>query len=253
MAELILEMGHNLALYKGRPGELVEQKINARVMPPEAQERLTENIRKEKRLEQLPFAVVREDGTHELISGHHRKRGAEGAGLAEIFWLSDTRTDMTRSLVAAKQLAHNSLQGKDDPETVRDIYAQIDDCADMLESFVSAADFDSVEQLSAMEGVELNIDLDLRTMVLVFTPSVLAKLDRVEQFFKEHVPAETDLVGVCSSDILARVRQVMLNVAHVEDVRSMGAVFARMCEIVEAHFSEDTAKKALPSVAESAQ
>jgi hypothetical protein len=37
----------------------------------------------------------------------------------------------------------------------------------------------------------------------------------------------------------------MLNVAKVEDVRSLGTVFARMCEIVEAHIAaSDT--KALP-------
>lgn len=246
MAAVILDMGNNLVLCKGNPFELKEQKINARVMTPEAQSRLTENIKKDKRLEQLPFAVMRENGSHDLISGHHRKRSAVAAGLQEIFWLADTRSDMTASTVAAKQVAHNSLQGEDDPATLRDLWEIIDTIDDKLESFLSPDDFDSVTQLEPAEAVELGIDIEWKTMILVFTPAILEKLETIEQWCAGKVPHGTDLVGVCSSDILARVRQVMLSVARVEDVRSLGSVFARMCEIVENHI-ESTEQKSLPS------
>lgn len=247
MAAVVLDMGNNLVLCKGSPFELQEQKINARVMTPEAQARLTENIKKDKRLEQLPFAVMREDGSHDLISGHHRKRSAVAAGLGEIYWLADTRSDMTASTVAAKQVAHNSIQGEDDPETLKLLAEIIDTVDDKLESFLSPADFDSVDQLEATEAVELGIDIDWKIMVLVFTPAILEKLENIERWCSERVPRDTDLAALCSSDILARVRQVMLNVAKVEDVRSLGSVFARMCEIVENHIElEQKVLKALP-------
>lgn len=243
---IVVEMGNHMVLCKGHPNELKEQKINARVMTPEAQSRLTANIKKDRRLEQLPFAVMRDDGSHDLISGHHRKRAAEAAGVAEIYWLSDTRTDMTPSTVAAKQLAHNSLQGTDDPETLRDIYELLDTVDDKLESFLSPADFDSVTQLETADAVELGIDIDWKCMVLVFTPAIMESLDRIERWCESRIPANTDMVGVCSSDILARVRQVMLHVAKVEDVRSLGSVLARMCEIVEKHIEASDGQKALP-------
>lgn len=248
MAEKVYDMGADLALFKGRPEELIAQDVNARVMTPEAFARLTDNIRKDKRLEQLPFAVVRDSGKHELISGHHRRDAAQGAGLAEIFWLGDTRTDMTRGTVVAKQLAHNSLQGKDDPATLKDLYAEMDSVHDILESFLTPADFDDVSQLEPADAVDLGLDIELKCIALVFTPAVLASLDRIEQWFESNVPDNADVVGVLPLDMLARVRQVALNVAKIEDVRSLGSVFARMCEIVETHLAE-VAQKALPDAA----
>jgi hypothetical protein len=245
MAKLMLEMGSNLALYKGHPDELIEQEVNARVMSPEAMDRLTENIRKEHRLEQLPFAVVRDGDKHELISGHHRKRGAKGAKLDEIYWLADTRTDLARGTVVAKQIAHNTLQGEDDKATLKELYAELDTVDAKIESFLQPKDFDDVSQLEPAEAVDLSLDIDLKSMTLVFTPAVLESLDRIEAWANGHVEEATDLVGVIPLDMLARVRAVMLNVAKVEDVRSLGTVFARMCEIVEAHIAaSDT--KALP-------
>lgn len=261
MATKILDMGAHLALYKGNPDDLKEQAVNARVMSPEAMERLTENIKNEKRLEQLPLSVVREDGSHELISGHHRKRAAQGAGLAEIYWLADTRSDLSRGAVVAKQLAHNSLQGKDDPATLRDLFGELESVDNIIESFVQPADFDSVAQLEPADATQLALTIELKSMTLVFTPAVLDSLDRIETWCGEHVDDATDMVGIVPLDMLARVRAVMLNVAKVEDVRSLGTVFARMCEICEAHIAEQTktatlvagAQKNLPAPADSAK
>lgn len=238
MARQIHDLGNHLALFAGRPDELVEQERNARVMSPEAMARLTENIKNDKRLEQLPFSVMREDRTHELISGHHRKRAAQGAGLSEIYWLADTRSDMPRGTVVAKQLAHNSLQGQDDPATLKELFGELATVDQIIESFLTPDDFDSVTQLEPADAVELGLDIEWKVLALVFTPAIMESVDRLEAWTASRIPKDTDVVGVCSNDILARVRQVMLNVAKVEDVRSLGSVFARMCEICEAHIAE---------------
>lgn len=250
MAEIVFNLGNHMVLCRGNPAELKEQKINARVMSPECQGRLTENIKKDKRLEQLPFAVMREDGTHELISGHHRRRSAVAAGLPDIFWLADTRTDMTPSTVAAKQVAHNSLQGEDDPDTLKLLAGIIDTVDDRLESFLSPDDFDSVSQLEAADAVDLGIDINWKCMVLIFTPAVLESLENIERWCETKIPAKADVAAVCSNAILGRLRQVMLNVAKVDDVRSLGSVFSRMCEIVEKHIVAE--QKLLPAPQEPA-
>src|SRR6266699_1322539 len=46
------------------------------------------------------------------ISGHHRTRAATAAGLSELFVLVDV-TGLSRSQIAAKQLAHNAIEGQD--------------------------------------------------------------------------------------------------------------------------------------------
>jgi hypothetical protein len=236
MAELMLDLGENLALYRGHPDELVGQDVNANVMTPEAFERLTETIRRDKRLEQLPFAVVRAD-KHELISGHHRRDSGKAAGLDRIWWLADTRQNMSRGTVVAKQLAHNSIHGEDDKATLALLYSELDTVDNVIDSFVTPKDFDSVGQLEPADAVDLGLSIDLKAMTLIFTPAVLGSLDRIEKWVGEHVPDDSDVVGVLPADTLARVRQVMLSVAKVEDVRSLGTVFACMCEIVEAHIS----------------
>lgn len=244
-----------MALYKGQPDELIEQDKNAQVMTPEAFDRLSATVARDKRLEQLPFAVLRDTGKHELISGHHRKRAANKGKLTEIYWLSDTRTDMARGDVVAKQLAHNSIHGEPDPAMLKELYDEMVTADQMMESHVSPDDFDGVGQLEAAEAVDLGLSIQWKAITLVFTPAVLESLERIENFFSRHVPANTDMVGVLPHDLLARVRQVALNIAKVEDVRSLGAVFARMCEIVEAHIeaTNPDASKALPAPADSAQ
>ena len=88
-ATRLAEAGDNLEIWRVPYTAIREQDLNARVMPPEMLERLTETIRRENRLESLPFGVLREKHI-ELISGHHRLRAAVSAGVTEIVMLVDT-------------------------------------------------------------------------------------------------------------------------------------------------------------------
>ena len=107
--ERILELGNGLELWKVHPSALREQDVNARSMPKAMFERLSQTIGRDKRLESLPLCARTEKGL-EIISGHHRTRAATAAGLSELFTLVDV-TGLTRSQIAAKQLAHNAIEG----------------------------------------------------------------------------------------------------------------------------------------------
>ena len=123
-AERLCSAGDNLEIWQVHYTHVREQNLNARVMPPEMLERLTENIRNEKRIEALPLGVLR-DGHIELISGHHRVRAAVAAEVFEFPMLVDTREDLPASAVKAKQLAHNAIAGADDPDMLAQIFSQI--------------------------------------------------------------------------------------------------------------------------------
>ena len=100
--EKLAELGHNLELWRVHIDELHEQEKNARVMDPRTFDRLTANISKGGRLEQLPFCALRA-GEIEVVSGHHRIRAARAAELMEVFVLVDTSglSSMEEILVAS--------------------------------------------------------------------------------------------------------------------------------------------------------
>ena len=235
MAERLCNVGPNLDVYKVNVDEVREQDINARVMPPEMMERLTETVQKEARLEQLPFTVKR--GEHfEMVSGHHRLRAARAAGLTEIFVLADTR-DLSKSKVRAKQIAHNRIAGEDDSQTLAKLYAEMQSVDDILESFLRPEDFDDVKQLETAAITDIAIAVPWKHLTLVFMPSAMEAIERIEAIVKR-VPKEADTIGLVSVDMLDRFRKAAAALGRTEDVRSLGAIVTRMTEIVEEHLAK---------------
>ena len=132
--EVIYEMGSGLVIAKVGIDRVKEQDLNARVMKNEMQDQLTANIAKRGQLESLPFLVQTENAL-EIISGHHRIKSARAAGLKEFIAIVD-ESGLSRSQIAAKQLAHNAISGFDDDSTLKEIVKMITDVDDMIESFV---------------------------------------------------------------------------------------------------------------------
>ena len=110
-----------------------EQDKNAHIMKPEMFRQLAENIKNRGALESLPFCALTDK--IEVISGHHRLRASKEIGLKEITVLLDV-SGLTRSQIAAKQLAHNAINGFDDPSMLKEIAKLITDVDDMIESFI---------------------------------------------------------------------------------------------------------------------
>ncbi len=235
MPEKLADTGPDQALFKVHVDELREQDINARVMPPEMMERLTETIKRDGRLEQLPFCVLRPDHL-EVVSGHHRIRAARAAGLTEIFVLADTR-NLSKSKVRAKQIAHNRISGQDDSQTLAKLYAEMESVDDILESFLRPEDFDDIKQLETASIMDISVGVPWKHLTLVFMPAAMEAIERIDAIVKR-IPKETDTVGLVSVDVLERFRTACAAVGRTEDVRSLGAIVTRMTEIVEAHIAE---------------
>ena len=107
--EMIYDMGSGLIIAKVPLDKVKEQDINARIMKNEMQDQLTANIKNRGQLESLPFFCLVENQI-EIISGHHRVKSARAAGMKEIIAILDV-SGLTRSKIAAKQLAHNAISG----------------------------------------------------------------------------------------------------------------------------------------------
>lgn len=173
---VIKDLGNGLSIAEVNISELREQDLNARIMGNDAFKQLVKNIKKRGGLESLPFCALR-DGRIEIISGHHRIRACKVAKIMDIPVLLD-KSGLTRSQIVAKQLAHNSLVGKDDEKILAQLYGMMDNVDDKLESFV---DIDELKGNSddVVKAVNLDDKLDFKTVQFLFTEREIADIDRL--------------------------------------------------------------------------
>ncbi len=190
--QILSDLGNSLKIAKvDINAELKEQDLNAQIMGKEAFSQLVQNVKKRGGLESLPYCVLK-DGRIEIVSGHHRVRACRVAGITEIPVLLD-ESNLTRSQIIAKQLAHNSIVGTSDKDILRQLYDEMDSIDDKLESFVNV---DELSKAGAEGGELINLSEPVRfkTMTFLFTSKefddVRAVLERLEQ----EAPA---MVAVC--------------------------------------------------------
>ena len=172
--EVIYDMGSGLVIAKVPLDKVKEQDINARIMKNEMQDQLTANIKKRGQLESLPLFVL-VDGKLEIISGHHRVKSARAAEMKEIIAIVDV-SGLSRSKIAAKQLAHNAISGFDDDSTLREIVKMIDDVDDMIESFVGKEIMEEpLEQYDKM--LSPAVQFDFKNVTFTFLPHQVNDMD----------------------------------------------------------------------------
>lgn len=190
--EVIYDMGSGLVIAKVPLDKVKEQDINARIMKNEMQDQLTANIKKRGQLESLPLFVL-VDGKLEIISGHHRVKSARAAEMKEIIAIVDV-SGLSRSKIAAKQLAHNAISGFDDDSTLREIVKMIDDVDDMIESFVGKEIMEEpLEQYDKM--LSPAVQFDFKNVTFTFLPHQVKDMDALVKDLESKAP---DIVGVAS-------------------------------------------------------
>lgn len=223
-------LGEGLELWEVPIAMLQEQSLNARAMTPEAFLQLADNIKKDKRLESLPLCALTNKGV-EIVSGHHRVRAARKAELNVIWALVDV-TNMATDRLKAKQLSHNSLQGKDDPTLVRQIYDSIDDLDAKIAAFINSDDLPDLK-LSSVElsTKDLEIQFKTRYAVLMFT---VPQKEVVNEALKSLAALEKDdeifLATVEEYDLVIKALDA---VSVLAKITSTPTLFAKMAEIVQ--------------------
>ncbi|MFE7712531.1 ParB/Srx family N-terminal domain-containing protein [Streptomyces sp. NPDC057486] len=116
-------------LVRRDPRLLTRLPVNARYMTKEEYDRLVENVRADGCLTSVPLvygAGEYEEGRELVLSGNHRIDAAVDAGLDEIdVMLIDDPQE--KDQLIARQISHNSIAGKDDPATPKQLYDEIED------------------------------------------------------------------------------------------------------------------------------
>jgi ParB-like chromosome segregation protein Spo0J len=221
----ILDLGNGLELWKVHPSTLREQDINARAMSKPMFERLAQTIARDKGLESLPLCAKTDRGL-EIISGHHRVRAATAAGISEMFVLVDV-TGLTRSQIAAKQLAHNAIEGQDNEQLLAEIYRQIEDAESKLEAFVDAKLDVEVPRVK-IEG--LDVEIDFRTVLLIFLPKVKERLDRAIEYLRSS-GHRLDGVYIAADSDYAPLEKAVRKINQEWDVRVVADAIGKIADL----------------------
>ena len=220
--EVIYDMGSGLVIAKVPLDKVKEQDFNARIMKNEMQDQLTANNKK--RGQSLPLFVL-VDGKLEIISGHHRVKSARAAEMKEIIAIVDV-SGLSRSKIAAKQLAHNAISGFDDDSTLREIVKMIDDVDDMIESFVGKEIMEEpLEQYDKM--LSPAVQFDFKNVTFTFLPHQVKDMDALVKDLESKAP---DIVGVASYEQCKGFVETLSKYQKFTDIRNVGAAIHSMIE-----------------------
>ena len=231
--EVVADMGSGLVIAKVRLSDIREQDINARIMKNETQKQLTDNIKKRGQLESLPYCALI-DNRIEIISGHHRIRSAKDSGVMdEVFVILDL-SGLRRSQVAAKQIAHNAINGYDDQSTLREIAKLIDDVDDMLESYIGKDILE--EPMAELEKlIAPKVEFDWRNVTFTFLPHQLQDLDKLVSVLQSMNP---DTIGVAPIEEHKPFVEAITKFQSFANVKNTGAAIHAMIRATEQIFDD---------------
>lgn len=231
------DLGSGLKLATIGIDRLREQDLNARTMPREMFAQLVKNIEHRGGLESIPYCAHIE-GNVEIVSGHHRVRAARVAGIRRLPILLDERA-MSRSEIRAKQLAHNTLSGIDDPVMLKQIYALIDDADLRRMAFVDEKALE-LPELPNTDLAELDVGMESQHLSLFFLPHQLKKFDKLI----ERLNGDETHVLLASIEDWEKFRTAILEVMDTCEVRSLGTSISKMCDLALERLKETKAEKA---------
>lgn len=232
--EIIHRIDDSLVIAKVKVKDLREQDLNARYMPTEMFQQFSKNIKKRGALEALPYCCLTSNGI-EIISGHHTIRAFIKAKIGEEIYILLETKPLSRGEIQAKQLAHNSISGLDDPAILKQIYLGIDDAELRLTAFIDENKLELPEPAN-LQITSLSTGLDMRNVKIWFLPYQLEDFTKLTELLE----GNEDKLFVAPMKHWPKFREAVNTVMQKEDILSIGTAVARITEIILKHYGEDT-------------
>ncbi|MGC0418393.1 ParB N-terminal domain-containing protein [Embleya sp. AB8] len=160
-------------LVRRDPRLLTRLSVNARYMTKEEYDRLVANVKEDGCLTSVPLvygAGEYDEGRELVLSGNHR---CDAAVEAEVFEIDVMLIDdpQEKDQLIARQISHNSISGRDDPATLKQLYDEIEDVDWRAYSGLDDEQLQLLAEVSP-EGLS-EANLDFATVSLVFLPPEL--------------------------------------------------------------------------------
>lgn len=232
----MVELADKVYVAKIKVEDLIEQKLNARTMPRDMFRQLTANIGERSALvESLPFCAETKEGV-EIVSGHHRIRGARAAGIPEVFILLD-RSGLSKSKIISKQLSHNAIEGKDDPQILKELFEQIEDAEAKIAAFIDPKAL-NIPAPPSIEIGDINTEVTFRHISFAFLDPQLEKFNEVAELISK----DAALVGAAEMQHFEKFKATVQKVREIDDIRAVGMIISKMCDIALDNYKPIEAK-----------
>jgi hypothetical protein len=152
--------------------------------------------------------------------------------LSHIWCLVDV-SGLSRDQIRAKQLAHNSIQGQDDPNILKAIFQEIEDAEARIEAYLDMPDLSGLVGISVpLTTADLDVTFDTKTIALAFLPLQLEAFKHAVNLLEK---MGVDEVVLANRDEFEKFRKAMGAVTERLDIRSAPTILAKMSEIVLEH------------------
>ena len=213
---------------------------NARFMRAEQYRLLVDNIRRDGCLTSVPFAIKTSDPStgsgqcrYKILSGNHRVKAAQDAGLTEIAILY-TDQELSHQKQVAIQLSHNAIAGQDDLAILRELYDEIADVT--LKAYSGIDDV----LLGRMEPPDLDPlsekGLEYRIVSIAFLPEEVERAGAV--FAKVLEQATGDVTWVNRRAEYDRFLDALTIAKAQAGVRNTATAFGLLLDMVKRHLDE---------------
>ena len=215
------------------PADLLPIDKNAHYMPKKVYDQVVSNIAKDGNLSSLPFCWRRDDGAYIVLSGNHRVQAARSANLSAILILY---TDAALSLQEQRaiQLAHNALVGQDNPQILRELYAEIKDLSFKVYSVI---DDTLLGTLAPVAFTRINdAQLRLEEITLLFLP---AERERVDDLL-QRVGESTKPRYAARLEDFDCFFEGFLQYKEAAGIVNSSTAFLAICEVMEAWLAAQT-------------
>lgn len=207
--------------------DLIEK--NARFMTNDTFMQLVSNIKRDGQLSSVPFVVEKENGRFVVVSGNHRVQAAKQAGLVKVNVMYVHEDNITNDEIRAIQLSHNSIEGQDDPEILRQLLDEIQDVAMKEYAHISR------EILDGAGDLNYTIELPNNEMVpvtLMFVDASKVQFDELMEKLDTFTPRELENMTIMDREYLTRLNEVSNKVQQKYKIKAQALSICKMVELV---------------------
>lgn len=196
---------------------------NAHFMDKDIFDKLTQNIKNDGFLSQLPFGMKKDD-KFLILSGNHRLRASIKAGLENILILYTEELDKNKQL--AYQISHNSLVGKDNMQILKELYDEIEGIEEKEFTGVSDLDFKELKVLN--NSLIGDVNISLIEMTFQFVDVLADNIEHVLTFLNQQEIDRNSYIVAGSFDNYIKI---VTAIKKKYGIKSVSAAFAKMVDI----------------------
>lgn len=206
------------------PKDLVLLKKNARYMPAEKFNLLVKNIKKDNCLSSTPLCYE-ENGRYTVLSGNHRTMASIEAGLKKI-QIMVILNKLSKDELRAIQLSHNSLNGLDNTQILKEIWEEIRNLEDLDYTGISKEDLEKYETPTV---TPIDAQMDFEQITLLFLGNETDKVKEIaERCRQKAILSDNNLLETIES--YEAVREATQAVCSKEKIHNYATAFATMAE-----------------------